>query len=68
MSYLKGHYNADRPGRVSDWNDTANGVEARAKATELPRATHTSHSGTRLKTEIVPANGYTYINMYIFMY
>lgn len=24
LSYLKGHYNADRPGRVSDWNDTAN--------------------------------------------
>lgn len=24
LSYLKGHYNADRPGRVNDWNDTAN--------------------------------------------
>lgn len=40
LSYLKGHYNADRPGRVSDWNDTANGAEARAKATELARPTH----------------------------
>lgn len=43
LSYLKGHYNADRPGRVSDWNDTAN-VDGNGNG----NAHTSSHSGTEV--------------------